>query len=877
MKRHVAIAAVLAAAVLLPGRARADREAAKAPFAEGSAALQRQDNNAAIAAFTKAIEADPQWGDAWDLRGRAKFLLSRTPSALEDYSRAMALEPSNPAYPMHRCQALMSIDRWAQASEDAETILRLAPGNAQALCLHGWALVNMGEVDKGLAEQDQAVQSNANPSLRIRYDAYWRKGDWEAMVREADDQLKGGVTRPAVYFYRVVGLVGLGKYAEARDAARKGRAAAPGYGEPALAEAWVLGTAGATGITDFEASLKISEGLDGNTTSYYLNTQARTLFMAGRADECAEMLASKGRRTNFDTLFWLGASLWKTGKFAEARQAFSDARRLNPYLSKHAEKIEGLASFVAGIDKELAGEGGGQADRGRLSHELATHLLTVAEIEALVRRYQFARAASEYERLLQSVTSTVRKAQIETRLPEIKGMAGAHAKLTEGVNKGTLKLKTKVGKTDLAVTAAKESTFEFTIAGGTGKFPWAFLDPAVYCEFADQATLVPNEIFGLGCLAWDAGLREIAVNHFQDAIKKKPELRKNLDAFISRKRGLSAPAEGFIAFRGGYVTAEEKTNLEKGLVLFQGQWVTVKDREQLAKGNIQIDGKWVPGAEAELLKRGYRKYKDKWMAREDYEAVRGQWADCYVEETAHYTVRTNTTEQFAKDLGAVLEVAYGEYKKFYGGEEPKLPGKDKMSLNAYRTYEDYRKYCVENKQEDSLNAAGFARSESNVVVGWDKTGNTHQFLQTMVHEAAHLYFFRVTPGVQAPSWYAEGMATYFEGFDWDGKTYRFNFISDSRLPFARDAMRGGRHIPLKDLMSGDALQLINSDSTKALLFYAECWALNFYLSQTDNKAYRDGYAAYRKAVASGAAKPLLEFFPDSAKLEKDWMECITGL
>ena len=67
------------------------------------------------------------------------------------------------------------------------------------------------------------------------------------------------------------------------------------------------------------------------------------------------------------------------------------------------------------------------------------------------------------------------------------------------------------------------------------------------------------------------------------------------------------------------------------------------------------------------------KYKDKWLTREEYDAIRGQWAECFTEETAHYVVKTNSTERFSKDLGALLEVAYGEYAKFYGGAEPKLP------------------------------------------------------------------------------------------------------------------------------------------------------------------------------------------------------------
>lgn len=456
-------------------------------------------------------------------------------------------------------------------------------------------------------------------------------------------------------------------------------------------------------------------------------------------------------------------------------------------------------------------------------------------------------------------------------------MAGAHGKLVKGVTGGTLKLSTEVGRTQLRITGATDRLFDFTIAGGGGKFPWAFVSPAVYVGFFKDVALTPEETFGVGCLAWEGGDPALGFRLQDESIRKKSGLRKNLASFVARRRGIAEPEGGFVPFRGSWVTAEEKANLEKGLVRFEEQWVTAKDREHLAKGEIQVDGKWVPGEEGELLRRGFRKYKGKWMNREDYEVLRGQWADCHTEETPHYVVKTNFTESFARDLAALVEVAYGELRTFYGGAEPKLTGKDKMTLHAYRSYEDYRQYCVENKAEDQLNAAGFARSDSNIVVGWNKTGNARQFLQTMAHEAAHLYFFRVAPAARPTSWYAEGMATYFEGFQWDGKAYVFSFISDSRLPFARDAMKGGRHIPLKDLLDGNALQLINSDSSRALLFYAECWALNYYLSRTDDRAYRDAYASYRADVAKGGVKGLLEYFADPAKLERDWVAFVSGL
>ncbi|MEK7467955.1 MAG: tetratricopeptide repeat protein [Planctomycetota bacterium] len=873
-----AAAASLFALLCLTRFAAADRAQAESAVLDGDRKLQARDMQGAIDAYTRAIEADPAWGTAWGKRGYVKRIWTKFDASLEDLGQAIALEPGVTTWRLERAQAFLNLDRSQEAVEEGEALVKMAPQDPANTTMLGWALVHAGDVDRGLELQTKALEmSGGNAQMRIRSDGFELKGDWKMMVEEMEKALAGGRTDLGAYLNRVIGHTNLGEYDKAAAVITELEAKSRGtiiY----MARVYLYSTP--TAGAHFNAAKALADAEQaaaGTTQSGVLTIHARALFHTGSADRCLDLLSTKGRRTNFQTLFWLGAAHWKLGQFAEAKAVLQDARRLNPYILKHAEKIEGFSAFVAAIDKDLAGEVGQPADRGRLGFELATHLMTVAEIEALVRRYRFARAAGEYEKLLPSLKSAVRRGEVETRLPEVKGMAGAHAKLIAAVTRSQGKLKTKVGKMDLTLVKADESSFNFTIAGGEGKFPWAYLDTAIYCELANAQDLKPDEVFGLGCLAWDAGLRPEAMKLFEEAVKKQAPLKKNLSAFVSRKRGVPAPDAGFVNFRGAYVTPEEKANLEKGLVQFQGQWVTAKDKEQLAKGNIQVGGKWVSGEEADLLKRGFRRYKDKWMSREDYEAIRGGWEEAYTEQTAHYLIKTNESEAFAKDLAGLIEVAYAEYKAYYGGEEPKLAGKEKMTLYAYKSYEDYRKYCVETKAEDHLNAAGFARSDSLVVVGWNKTNNRQQFLQTMVHEAAHMYFFQVAKSARPPSWYAEAMATYFEGFNWDGKAYKFNFVSESRLPFVRDAMKGKRHIPMADMLAGDALALINSDSQKALLFYAQCWALNYYLCQTENKEYRAAYAEYRKGVASGAGKTLMEYFPDAARLEADWVRFVSGL
>ncbi|MEK7469921.1 MAG: hypothetical protein AAB074_21340 [Planctomycetota bacterium] len=872
--KHLALAAavlVSLATCALP--ARADRAAAERLYLEGNKLFNENLHLEAIEKFTQSIEADPTYARARAFRAWAKDHALIPGNGLEDVAIALEMEPKNPVFLQVRVQIYMGLDRTTEAIEDAEELVRLKPDDPTNLLLLGLALVRSGEIDAGFEKMTKALEASGNnPDMRVRADAFRAKADWLGMRDEMEALHGAGRRDGATILHRVIAFTELGQYDKAQEAIKD---AEPDTSTWGAVRAYLAATPEAGALCDPAKALEYAEAAaEGRDDSNLQCVLARTLFLGARPRDCLDLLSTKGRRTHFETMFWLGASNWKLNKFPEAIAVLKEARRLNPYLIRHAGRIEGFGDFVASIDKELQAETG---DRGRLGFERATHLLTVAEIEALVRRYRFDRAAAEYALLLPSLKSAIRKGEIETRLPEVKGMAGAHARLLAAVNKAPGGMKVALGKTELTIVKADTVTFDFKIPRGDGKFPWAFLDPSAYGELAAALDLTPEEMFGLGCLLWDAGLPAPAMKHFDNATKKQASLKKNLSGFVARKRGIPAPAGGFVAFRGSYVTPEEKANLEKGLVLFAGKWVPAKDKEQLAKGFIQIDGKWVPGEEAALLKQGFCRYKDKWMSREDYEALRSGWDDAYTETTTHFQIRTNEGEQFAKDLALVVEAAYQECKAYYGGVEPKPAGGETMTLYAFRTYEDYRRYCVETKTENHLGAAGFAKSDSNTVAGWNKTSNRQQFLQTMVHEMSHLYFFRVSPLARAPSWYAESMATYFEGFNWEGKSYKFTYVSEGRLPFVRDAMKGKRHIPLKDVLAGDALQLINTDAQKALLFYAECWSLNYFLCHTENKAYRDAWAEYRKSVAGGGAKGLLEFFPDAAKLEADWMRFVTGL
>jgi tetratricopeptide (TPR) repeat protein len=846
--------------------------------------FNRGDRVGAERKATEAIEEDRANPEIWMVRANLRSLMQNIAGALADTTEAIRLAEASSTLAVEkkammyysRAAYLRNVDRFADMLPDAEKAIALVPGKKWALAGRGSALVGMGDIDGGVAVLKEAASED--PSVNgLLAGAAWLRADMDDVIASAAKQPADD--EDSATFWKGVALCEQGKADEAWKLGESWMNSHPANGLGPMVMGYVEGTPG-NPRTNLERSGRLWASLiDGQESNpSILAMGARTMFNDGRFTECRDLLATRGTDSNFFNLFWLGAAQWKLDQRAEARETLKAARRLNPYLKAWAAKVPGLAEFVASIDKELAGEGSAKGGALGLAKESATWLMTTAEIEVLVRRYQFGKASAEFAKLLPLTVSPARKKEIETRAAEVKFMSSALDKIVAAVNKKPGTLKTKVGGQELTLTKADASAFDFAIAKGTGKFPWAFLDFAEFLRFASLQALTPEEKFSLCVLQWDLGSGSAAQEGLAAALKASPALKDRVAGVVARKRGVEVPASGFVYFKSRFVTPEEKENLEKGLVRFRGEWVPAADRENLAQGLVKVGDKWLPGEDAKLLAAGFRKQDGKWMSGEDYQALTSQWDHAIVQETTHYTIKSNAGEAFVKDLAIVAELAWTELKAFYDGREPKLPGDEKMSLYAFGTYEDYRKWCVDHKSENYLNAAGFATSGSNVVVGWNKTGNFKLFLQTMAHEAAHLYYYRTSSTASLPSWYAEAMASYFEGFQGASGAWKYTWVNESRSALAKSALAGGNNfIPLKALLGGDALALINSDTTKALTFYAECWALNYFLTRTPDKAIAESYRKFRAAQAAGTPAAFTDFFPDLDALEKSWRAFAVGM
>lgn len=83
--------------------------------------------NDAIDDFTKAIELDGHFPQAFAARGTANLMISRPAKAVEDFDKALQLDPKNATTYVNRARAYMGLKMLDQAETDLNKAIELSP------------------------------------------------------------------------------------------------------------------------------------------------------------------------------------------------------------------------------------------------------------------------------------------------------------------------------------------------------------------------------------------------------------------------------------------------------------------------------------------------------------------------------------------------------------------------------------------------------------------------------------------------------------------------------------------------------------------------------------------------------------------------------
>lgn len=104
-----------------------DDAAVNAAMERGLKALAQDRYEDAVAAFTRAIELDPEFAEAWNRRATTYYVMERYPDSLADIKRVLALEPRHFGALAGRGLCLVALDRKHEALEAFEAALEVNP------------------------------------------------------------------------------------------------------------------------------------------------------------------------------------------------------------------------------------------------------------------------------------------------------------------------------------------------------------------------------------------------------------------------------------------------------------------------------------------------------------------------------------------------------------------------------------------------------------------------------------------------------------------------------------------------------------------------------------------------------------------------------
>ncbi|GEM_PF-6758425 len=110
----------------------------------------------AMEAYTKAIELDPNFTEAYRKRGWSYYAIDEYDEALEDYTKAIALDPNYAADHKNRGQTYDGQAQYDMAIEDYTKAIELDPNDDEAYFWRGRAYERLGNKSMAISDYRKA-------------------------------------------------------------------------------------------------------------------------------------------------------------------------------------------------------------------------------------------------------------------------------------------------------------------------------------------------------------------------------------------------------------------------------------------------------------------------------------------------------------------------------------------------------------------------------------------------------------------------------------------------------------------------------------------------------------------------------------------------
>ena len=161
------------------------------PYESGMENFKKQDYNAAISAFKRAIELDPLdkkvhtgLGQAHYQRGEAKRNLGQDTDAIADFTAAIRINPNHDDAYYNRANTKCNLGQDTDAIADYDAAIRINPNHDDAYYNRGIAKRNLGQDTDAIADFTAAIRINPNHD-----DAYYNRANTKCNLGQDTDAI----------------------------------------------------------------------------------------------------------------------------------------------------------------------------------------------------------------------------------------------------------------------------------------------------------------------------------------------------------------------------------------------------------------------------------------------------------------------------------------------------------------------------------------------------------------------------------------------------------------------------------------------------------------------------------------------------------------
>ena len=229
--------------------------------------------------------------------------------------------------------------------------------------------------------------------------------------------------------------------------------------------------------------------------------------------------------------------------------------------------------------------------------------------------------------------------------------------------------------------------------------------------------------------------------------------------------------------------------------------------------------------------------------------------------TPHYVIYTTVDDsEILGSIGQLMEGALSQYRRL----APAVPLTDRpMECYLFQSRNQWASFTKGQTGADAaiylqINRGGYTVGDWYVAYFIGDVGT----LSVAAHEGFHQYVARHFES-RLPPFLEEGLACMFEEVQWGqgrsaggGSLPRWNFARNrSRLVGLRNAVEADRLIPLPDLVSMHAGQVVDQPGEQIEAFYAQSWAFAKFLWDGEGGRHRPSLRRILTDAAGGTLYP----------------------